>query len=201
MRLRPTLSLALALVLSTPLALAQQPDTPSSPAQAQPAPHPRMVRDSHRDVRDRMDRSPHPGFFFSMHGMWWKNPDLVKSLNITPEQQKKMDDILQKSRLELIDLRAALEKQEVILHPMMDENPPDTNKILAQIDRVAQARADLEKGNARMLLGIRGVLTPDQWTKLQTDHALRHRMAIQRFHRDDHDGSAAAPAPPPPPGL
>jgi hypothetical protein len=39
---------------------------------------------------------------------------------------------------------------------------------MAQIDKVADARADLEKANAKMLLGIRGVLTPDQWTKLRT---------------------------------
>ena len=149
MRLQPALSLALALVLSAPLAVAQRPGGPP------PGPS-----------RHRMEDDARPGFFFAMRGMWWKNPDLVKSLNITPDQQKKMDDIFEKSRLELIDLKAALEKQEVIMHPMLDENPPDTNKVLAQIDRVAQARADLEKGNARMLLGIRAVLTPDQWTKL-----------------------------------
>jgi hypothetical protein len=34
---------------------------------------------------------------------------------------------------------------------------------------VAQARAELEKANARMLLGIRRVLTPDQWKKLQAE--------------------------------
>jgi len=32
---------------------------------------------------------------------------------------------------------------------------------------VAQTRAELEKANARMLLGIRRVLNPDQWKKLQ----------------------------------
>jgi Spy/CpxP family protein refolding chaperone len=49
---------------------------------------------------------------------------------------------------------------------MLSANPPDMTKTMAQIDKVAQARADLEKANARMLLGIRVLLTPDQWTKL-----------------------------------
>jgi Spy/CpxP family protein refolding chaperone len=78
-----------------------------------------------------------------------------------------MDDIFQASRIQLIDLHANVEKQNVLLEPMLSANPPDTAKTLAQIDKVAQARADLEKANARMLLGIRGVLTPDQWTKLR----------------------------------
>ena len=188
MRLRSPLSLALALALSGPLALAQQPPN-APPGPPQDTPHHRMGDDAR------------PGFFFAMHGMWWKDPELVKSLNITPDQQKKMDDIFQKSRLELIDLKAALEKQEVIMHPMLDENPPDTNKILAQIDRVAQARANLEKGNARMLLGIRAVLTPDQWTKL---HEMGHRrFRDRRSWRDGHGrgGPDGAPAPPPPPAL
>jgi Spy/CpxP family protein refolding chaperone len=53
-----------------------------------------------------------------------------------------------------------------MLEPLLSANPPDTTKAMAQIDKVAEARAELEKANAKMLLGIRGVLTPDQWTKL-----------------------------------
>jgi hypothetical protein len=39
---------------------------------------------------------------------------------------------------------------------------------------VAQARAELEKANARMLLGFRGVLTQEQWKKLQAEDPHRH---------------------------
>jgi Spy/CpxP family protein refolding chaperone len=112
-------------------------------------------------------------------GIWWKNPDLIQKLNITPDQQKRMDDIFQQSRLQLIDLKANVEKQDVLLEPMLDANPPDTNKILAQIDKAAQARAELEKANARMLLGIRTVLTTDQWTKLQAEERENRRFIIR----------------------
>ncbi len=106
-------------------------------------------------------------FHIAPPGMWWKSPAVVQRLTLTAEQTKKMDDIFQASRIQLIDLHANVEKQNVLLEPMLSANPPDTAKTLAQIDKVAQARADLEKANARMLLGIRGVLTPDQWTKLR----------------------------------
>jgi Spy/CpxP family protein refolding chaperone len=99
-------------------------------------------------------------------GMWWKNPMVVQRLALTPEQSKKMDGIFQESRLQLIDLKANVEKQEVILEPLLSANPLDTARAMEQIDKVAQSRADLEKANAKMLLGIRAVLTPDQWTKL-----------------------------------
>ena len=69
--------------------------------------------------------------------------------------------------MQLIDLRAALEKQEVTMQPLVDAERPDEAKVTAQIDKVAQARADLEKSNAKMLLAIRRILTVDQWKQLQ----------------------------------
>jgi len=108
------------------------------------------------------------GFRIGPPGMWWKNPTVVQRLGLTPDQVKKMDDIFQAARIQLIDLKANVEKQNAILEPMLGANPPDMNKTMAQIDKVAQARADLEKANARMLLGIRVLLTPAQWTSLHT---------------------------------
>jgi Spy/CpxP family protein refolding chaperone len=102
-------------------------------------------------------------------GRWWKNPEMVEKLGVTADQQKKMDDIFQQHRLKLIDVTAAVEREEVTLQPMMEADQPDEARIVAQIDKVAQARAELEKANARMLLGIRRVLTPDQWKKLQAE--------------------------------
>lgn len=192
MRFNPVLTLALASILSAPLALAQQ------PGGGPPGPPSRHME------RDGMSGDMRDGFRIGPPGMWWKNPDLAQKIGLTADQQKRMDDIFQKSRLELIDLKASLEKQEVMLQPMLSENPPDTNKILAQIDHVAQARADLEKGNARMLLGIRGVLTPDQWTKLQAEGRDNRRMRMRRYPGPDGgrdsqgpDGASSAPAAPP----
>ena len=58
---------------------------------------------------------------------------------------------------------------------MLEVDRPDEAKVLAQIDRVAQDRAELEKANARMLLGLRNVLTPEQWKKLQQEDRPRDR--------------------------
>jgi Spy/CpxP family protein refolding chaperone len=98
---------------------------------------------------------------------WWNNPSLAAFVGLTGDEQKKMDDVFQQYRLKLIDLNAALEKEEAILEPLVAATQLDESKIAAQIDRVAQARAELEKANGRMLLGIRKMLTQEQWNKLQ----------------------------------
>jgi periplasmic protein CpxP/Spy len=80
-----------------------------------------------------------------------------------------MDENFDQNRIKLIDLSAALQKEGAILEPLLAADHPDEAKILAQIDRVAQARAELEKANARMLLGIRKILTAEQWRQLRAD--------------------------------
>ena len=101
------------------------------------------------------------------HGKWWDNPQVAEQLALSADQKKKMDDIFQQHRMKLIDLNATVQKAELTMEPLVAADQPDEAKIVAQIDKVAQARADLEKQTARMLLGIRGVLTPEQYQKLQ----------------------------------
>jgi Spy/CpxP family protein refolding chaperone len=98
---------------------------------------------------------------------------MVEKLKLTDEQRKAMDDILQQHREKLVDLRGSVEKAELELEPLMRDDQPNEAKILAQIDKVAQARAELEKGNARFLLAIRGKLLPEQRKELQAERTDR----------------------------
>jgi hypothetical protein len=115
-------------------------------------------------------------------------------LKLTDDQRKAMDGILLEHREKLIDLRAGLEKAELGMEPLMGQDQPDEGRILAQIDRVAQARAELEKANARFLLALRSKLSPDQWKQLQADRA-KHEQDRHGWGRDGesrdgrgHDG-------------
>jgi len=108
------------------------------------------------------------------HARWWNDTHAIEKFKLTDTQRKAMDDIYQQHRLTLVDLHATLEKAELAMEPMMQEDQPDEGKILSQIDRVAQARAELEKANARMLLDIRKQLTPDQWKQIRADREARH---------------------------
>jgi Spy/CpxP family protein refolding chaperone len=108
-------------------------------------------------------------------GRWWNDADIAKRVGLSADQIKKMDDIFTANRLKLIDGFAAVQKEETIMEPLVAADPPDEDKLLAQIDRVAQARAELEKANARMLLELRGQLTHEQWMKLQSERPPIHR--------------------------
>ena len=99
-----------------------------------------------------------PGF----QGRWWTHPRVVEYLKLTEEQQKAMDAILMEHREKLIDLRASLQKADLKLEELVGDAQPNEAAIVAQIDKVAQARAELEKANARFLLAEWSKLTPEQ---------------------------------------
>jgi len=113
------------------------------------------------------------------HGRWWNNPKIAERLKLTDEQRKAFDGILLAHREKLIDLRANLEKAELEMESLIDTDQPDEAKILSQIDKVAQARAELEKANARFLLAIRNKLTAEQWKQIQ---------AFRANHGPERDG-------------
>ena len=149
-----------------------------------------------------------------LQGRWWDNPQVIDKLKLTDDQRKQFDRILQEHREHLIDLRANLEKAELELEPLVRDDQPNESAILAQIDKVAQARAELEKANARYLLALRGKLTADQWKQVQEfrrNHGPMREMWRQRMERRQvvpgpggvgGDGPVTAPAPPPgPQGL
>lgn len=107
-----------------------------------------------------------------MRGRWWANRELTAKIGLADDQVKRMDGIFDQNRLALVDLEGNVRKAELSLEPLLQSDQPDEAKITAQIDKTAQARAELEKSHARMLLAIRRVMTAEQWGKLQAEAAL-----------------------------
>lgn len=144
---------------------------------------------------------------------WWNNPRVVERLKLTDDQRKAMDGILLQHKEKLIDLRADLQKAELTMQPLMGADTPNDAAITAQIDKVVQARAELEKANSRFLLAIRDKLTSDQWKQIQAfrDEGGMRRQEWRRdgqrpgmhgpggqFRRQGPPGQQQAPPPPPP---
>jgi len=104
----------------------------------------------------------------AVKGTFWRNVNWISVLDLSTDQQRRMDDIFQQFRLKLIDDNAALSKEEVMLEPLWREDLSSSSeaKLLAQIDRIAEARAQLEKTNSRMLVSLLKVMTPEQRAKL-----------------------------------
>jgi Spy/CpxP family protein refolding chaperone len=135
-------------------------------------------------------------------GMWWKDSDTVKKLDLSEAQKGQINHAFLGHRLRLVDLRADLEKCELGLEPLLEVDRPDETKVSTQIDLITAARGRLEKEHALLLLAIRRVLSTDQWQQLQTLQQERAR----RIHGGPPAGppSGAGPCPgrpAPPPAM
>jgi len=113
------------------------------------------------------DASPLTALQPAVKGTFWRNVNWISVLDLSTDQRRRMDDIFQQFRLKLVDDNAALSKEEVMLEPLWrDLSSSSEAKLLAQIDRIAEARAQLEKTNSRMLVSLLKVMTPEQRAKL-----------------------------------
>ena len=113
-------------------------------------------------------------------GKWWRKPAIVSELELTADQQERLDVIFRESANELIDLRGAVEKETVALRGELDQ--PQLNR--ANIQRVAarlnEARAHLFQRELAMLIDMRAVLSDQQWNRMRAELDQLKDLAAQQ---------------------
>ena len=176
---RSTLTLLLlVLVLATgPATAAAAQVRPSSipPVQPDSAPAPRVApapsRPNRGERNEAARRHPHTpevtagrNLHLGPTGRWWDDAGYTRTLAISSTQQRRMDQVFSANRDQLLKLYTNLKHQEAELDKL--GKTANETALDQQIDRVAQARTDLEKADTHLLLEIRKQLTPDQVGKL-----------------------------------
>lgn len=98
---------------------------------------------------------------------WWESP-LARDLGLSPEQQQRIRSILREYRDEMVDLRARVEKAEMALEDLFNQDqPPEPQAASKVINELVEARSALTRRFAEMSLKLRFVLTPEQWRRVQ----------------------------------
>jgi TonB family protein len=106
-------------------------------------------------------------------GKWWKNSEMVKTLQLSDAQVDRIEQTFLRHRVALTKLYSELQKRESELKTLMKADPIDESRIQSQTQLVVTSRAALEVANAAMLLAIRRDLKKEQWEKLQEIRELR----------------------------
>jgi hypothetical protein len=99
-------------------------------------------------------------------GAWWMNVALMQRLGITDDQKTKIEQTFENHRQAILSTTDQLEKEEALLARLLDAETVDRNVVFTQIDRVIQARSEMERASAVMTLEMRGYLTRAQWEQL-----------------------------------
>jgi len=117
---------------------------------------------------------PRMGLQLGLTGRWWDDHGTSKKLNLSSDQQRRMDNIFEANKPTLINLYTNLQHEEVNLASLSHADLQDETKVFAAIDRVSQARSDLEKEYAHTFLQIRQQLDPQQLDALDRQIANSH---------------------------
>ncbi|MEA2337805.1 MAG: hypothetical protein QOE82_1812 [Thermoanaerobaculia bacterium] len=100
-------------------------------------------------------------------GKWWRRPEIVQSLNLSEEQQNKLENIFRTASGDLIDLRGEVEKQNINLRADLDQSQLDRTAIRKDAQRLSDARTRLFERELMMLVDMRAVLNDQQWERMR----------------------------------
>lgn len=106
-------------------------------------------------------------------GKWWRRPEIIQSLNLSEEQQNKLETIFRTSSGDLIDLRGEVEKLNINLRGDLDQSQLDRAAIRKDAQRLSDARTRLFERELMMLVDMRAVLNDSQWDRM--------RAQLERF--------------------
>jgi len=90
---------------------------------------------------------------------------MLKGLGLTADQQKKVAVIHERAQRQMIQQQADLRIATMDLQQLMRAETPDRTKIDAQIDRLLQLRAGMQKSRTATVLEVRALLAPEQLKK------------------------------------
>lgn len=104
---------------------------------------------------------------------WWTNTALMTQLGLTDDQKTRVQRAYENHRLDIESRSKQVDNEEAQLAKLLAADPLDRNAVQSEIDRVVQARGELERSNSAMTLEMREVLTAAQWQQLQTPTVVR----------------------------
>jgi Spy/CpxP family protein refolding chaperone len=118
---------------------------------------------------------------------WWNSEQYKRELGLTTDQSRRLEEIFQAALPDLRAHKKTLDDAEAEFNRLVQHE--DEKAVLAQVDHVEAARAQLNKARTLMLLRMRRTLTTDQWVKLGALHdaAERERKAAAAQQQSQRD--------------
>jgi Spy/CpxP family protein refolding chaperone len=102
-------------------------------------------------------------------GKWWRRPEIVQTLSLNDEQQDRLEKIFRASAVDLIDLKAEVDKANIVLRGELDRPILDRAAIHRVATRLSDARGRLFDRELMMLVEMRSVLTDPQWNRMRNE--------------------------------
>jgi len=92
-----------------------------------------------------------------------------KMLKLTPDQEKKFDDITYLQQKEVIDVHSKIQKNRLDLKKILGDNKIDEKAILQLVDETSKLEGDIKHSATKRAIDVYNILNDDQkpvWIKM-----------------------------------
>lgn len=146
-----------------------------------------------------------PAFAFAKDmpsGKWWRNAKIASTMKLSQEEIKLLDEKYINSHRKLIQLKSDLELERFELEVLMDQDPLDEAKVMAQYKNMGSARDSLGTERFQFLLEVRKLLGADRFQLLKAEFKKkRHKKGRRKSGRGERgearESQERPPGPPP----
>jgi Heavy-metal resistance len=102
-------------------------------------------------------------------GKWWRRPEFATNLQLTNDQQVRLDMIFRMAANDLIDLRADAEKTSIAIRSELDQDQLNRENLRKLAAKLSETEGRLFDKELMMLVDMRSVLNNDQWGRLRSE--------------------------------
>jgi len=99
-------------------------------------------------------------------GRWWRMPATASKIGLSEAEKLKLDQLYQINRQNLIDMKAAVDKERFILEDILNKEPLNETKVKEQFQKLEKRRAVLSEERFRYILEVRKLLGTERFKKL-----------------------------------
>jgi hypothetical protein len=102
-------------------------------------------------------------------GKWWRRPELARMLELSQQQQEKLDVVFREAATELIDIKADVDKLSIAMRSELDRAQLNRQEIQNLAGKLNAARGRMFSRELMMLVDMRAVLNDAQWSRLRSE--------------------------------
>ena len=99
-------------------------------------------------------------------GKWWRDPQMIRSLELTPSQISQLEQAYSNSRRQLIQKKSRVETEQFELQNLFDQKALDENAVKSQHFNVEKAREDLSSERLDYIMEVRKIIGHEKYNQL-----------------------------------
>jgi len=134
------------------------------------------------------------GDFHLPKGKWWRIPDIATKLNLTADEQTKLDEMFYEIKKNMIDTHSNIAKLRLNLEQLLEKDPLDESSCLENFEKIKAEKTKMGIERFKFLLEVRKLLGVDRFVQLKSSFHM-FKKGKKRFcpYKDKPDDEEAPP--------